>query len=175
MCFILLKKKFRFKKHFMRPFFLFFGCFFLFIFEMSFLSSLPVPLRYIPWTFFFTLFVMHYVQMPSAGLWLLAKGWMDDYFHLGVIPFEGLLFSLLVLASYLLSKYIFSPRSFYGGIGLFFFNFFLFVFSQMGYLFWIGWRSTEQIHWEVFWSMQGWQFLWLFLLFSLFRFLLKQR
>lgn len=158
----------------MRPLFLFFGCFFLFIFEMSFLSSLPEPFRYIPWTFFFSLFFMHSLQMPSAGLWLIAKGWIDDYFHLGVIPFEGILFSFLVLISYLLSKHVFSPRSFYGGMGLLFLNFFLFVCSQIGYLFLMGWKNSKEIDWGVFWSMQGWQLLWLFVLFLFFRWLLKQ-
>lgn len=149
----------------MTRFLFLFACFiFLFILESSFLSGLPAPFRFVPLLFTVSLFLLHTLRMPVMGGWLLFKGFLDDFWHIGILPFETILFLLLILFTYYLGKNILSHRSFYAVLGCLWINTLLFISFQGIYFGWIHWKEFVPFDGREFFLFALWQFIWVTIL-----------
>jgi len=99
----------------------FFLSFFVFlilaVLEFSFLNSLPPPFFSVPLTFACGLYLFQHLGSKVGLWWLLALGFYLDFYHLGLVFGETLIYGTVVLFVVFLGRNFFTNRSFYGVVG----------------------------------------------------------
>ncbi len=95
---------------------LFSSIFFLtvWMFETSFLSSLPSVFSIIPFVFALSVYLIQYHGMIDGLIWIIFYGLFLQIFHLTTIPLPIVSFTVAGFVSYISAKQLFSNRSFYG-------------------------------------------------------------
>ena len=89
----------------------------LFCFETSFITSLPEPLSYIPLVLAASVFIIQYRGSWIGVCWLAAYGLLLDLFGITSFKPQLILYLLVGLVIWQLSKHIFTNRSLYGILG----------------------------------------------------------
>lgn len=85
-----------------------------FVFETSFLNSLPWFFPSIPFVFGLSVFLIQHYGISDGALWIFGYGLLLDLFHLDGLSFS---FASAIVASaiaILSARHVFSNRSFYG-------------------------------------------------------------
>ena len=88
-----------------------------FLFETSFVASLPSPIRLSPIVFAMAVYLLQHQLSPVGAWWLVAQGVMLDLFQIGSVPFETIPYAGAAIAGILVSRHVFSNRSYYGVAG----------------------------------------------------------
>lgn len=89
----------------------------LVILEFSFFNSLPPPFFSIPLTFACGLYLFQHLGSKVGLWWLLALGVYLDFYRLGLVFGETLIYGATVLFVIFLGRHFFTNRSFYGVVG----------------------------------------------------------
>jgi len=141
----------------------FFASFFLFLLlaavEFSFFNGLPAPFFSIPLIFACGLYLFQHLGSNIGLWWLLALGVYLDFWHLGLIFGETLVYAVTILFVIFLGRRFFTNRSFYGVLGnailslwfLHFVNFGWFFLKTLNEDFSFPWRSSLVfVFWQTF-------------------------
>ncbi|MFH1314857.1 MAG: hypothetical protein ABIH67_00490 [Candidatus Uhrbacteria bacterium] len=106
----------------------------LFCLETSFIASLPKPLSYTPLILASSIFLIQYRSSWIGICWLAGYGLLLDLFGLAMFKPQLLLYSLVGLATWQLSKHLFTNRSLYGILGSGLVAFIMVSFTEIAYL-----------------------------------------
>jgi hypothetical protein len=101
----------------MRVFVSFFVFLILAAIEFSFLNSLPAPFFFIPLIFAASLYLFQHLGSKVGLWWLLALGVYLDFYRLGLVFGETVIYAITVLFVIFLGRRLFTNRSFYGVVG----------------------------------------------------------
>jgi len=89
----------------------------LVVLEFSFLNSLPPPFFSVPLTFACGLYFFQHLGSKVGLWWLLALGFYLDFYSLGLVFGETIIYGVTVLFIVFLGRHFFTNRSFYGVVG----------------------------------------------------------
>ncbi|GEM_PF-1771335 len=106
--------------------------FFLVVFELSFLRSLPFPWMMLPCVFGVSVYLLQHHHIRQAMGWIVGYGVILDLLRQGLVPFETLPLLLGTAAAWFGSKSFFSHRSYYGLLANTFFAFGVLWIVRMG-------------------------------------------
>ncbi len=89
----------------------------VFLFETSFLSSLPFPFNVTPFVFGTGVYLLQHQGLKDGLMWIIGFGLLTHMLHTSIFPFPALAFLVGAMVSYLSARHVFSNRSLYGVIG----------------------------------------------------------
>lgn len=87
------------------------------IIETSLIASLPRPLSFTPLVLAVAVYTIQYRGSQLGIWWLVGYGLYLDIMYTSLLPTETILYLLIGLATFFVSKRIFTNRSLYGIIG----------------------------------------------------------
>ncbi len=149
------------------------GCFFLaaFVFETSFLVSLPLFFSLSPFVFACGVYLIQHHGLLDGFFWILFYGLFIQLFHLHVSPFPLIGYATAAAVCLFTARQVFSNRSLYGVIACGWVGYFLLVLiDAIGRFFQLV-GTHVQGQWSDYFLTQGKIFLVLaFTLFVLFTF-----
>lgn len=90
---------------------------FLMMVESSFVHGLPTPFLYIPLVFACGLYLFQHLNSPIGVWWIFGLGVWLDFWHLGLMPFETIIYAVAALLAVWLGRSLFTNRSLYGVVG----------------------------------------------------------
>ena len=106
-------------------------CFVLvFVFETSFLSSLPSILALTPLVFGLSIYLMQSHGLVDGIFWMGTHGILLEMFHFSIIPFVSIGWVIAGIGSFFLARHVFSNRSFYGSVACALCGFFFLVMTE---------------------------------------------
>lgn len=87
-----------------------------FVFETSFLNSLPWFFPSIPFVFGISVFLIQHYGISDGAVWIFGHGLLLDVLHLDGLSFTSISAVTASFVAVLCARHIFSNRSFYGVI-----------------------------------------------------------
>ncbi|PJA46054.1 hypothetical protein CO174_01125 [Candidatus Uhrbacteria bacterium CG_4_9_14_3_um_filter_50_9] len=85
--------------------------------ELAFISSLPFPFSAAPLVITLSILRLQAQNDPYAIGWIILYGILLDLFRLHTLPFATLAYAIAAVAALIMSRLLFSNRSFYGVLG----------------------------------------------------------
>ncbi len=140
---------------------------FLSLVETSFFASFHGLIRFTPFVFVISVYlVQHHAMKPAAG-WMILHGILLDLSGGSLVPFVTLAYTLTAIVAILSAERLFSNRSFYGVIACTFLSYGTFAVSSLA-LEWIG-AFIQKAHfsWGIFFT-DAWAHLLTMMLFLVF-------
>lgn len=134
----------------------------LIVIETSFFSTLPLPWCFFPLVFSVSIYVYQHESSVVGLWWLLGNGLFLDFWHLGVIPGETIVYALVSIIVIFLSRRLFTNHSLYGALGCAFLSFITLHFFHFLYFLYLNFFDSY-FSWLVFGKQVFYQTLFLFL------------
>lgn len=142
-----------------------------FIFETSFLSSLPWIFGLIPFVFALGIYLIQHQGLSDGFFWIVAYGVLLWLLHLNASPISAFAYPLCAWVGWLSARHIFSNRSFYGVVACGIIGMIPLMIVDAGLLFFSSLSTNGNELWGGFFQYHGWRILLLMLLtLLLFRF-----
>jgi hypothetical protein len=85
--------------------------------ELALVSSLPFPFSTVPVVIIVSVLYLQTYQTPYAVIWIMLFGLILDLLQLHILPFATLAYGLSAGCAFIMSRSLFSNRSFYGVLG----------------------------------------------------------
>jgi len=106
-------------------------CFlFVFMFETSFLSSLPSILSLTPLILGLSIYLLQSYGLIDGFIWMCVYGIFLNTFHFSTIPFVSLAWIMAGIVASVMARHVFSNRSFYGSVACAYCGFFALVLTE---------------------------------------------
>ncbi|HBK34304.1 TPA: hypothetical protein DEP34_02375 [Candidatus Uhrbacteria bacterium] len=127
--------------------------FFLVVFELAFLHSLPFPWMFLPCVFGVSVYVLQHHHVRQAIGWIAGYGLVLDFLRQGLVPCETIPLLLATAAAWFGSQYFFSHRSYYGLLANAFFSFGVLWMARVGVWGIVWFFHPESVLWkEIFFA-----------------------
>jgi len=143
--------------------------FLLVTFECGFIHSLPSPFFYAPLVFVCGVYLYQHLNSLVGAWWIFGLGVWLDFWHLGLVPFETIIYAITALLMIFLGQRFFSNRSLYGIAGNATLSLLFIHFVHLIYFFVVSFNDSLPFLWFSFLGLVFWQiFFQLFLITILF-------
>ena len=103
---------------------------FLSIVETSFFASFHGIIRFTPFVFAVSVYLLQHHSIHSAASWMLIHGLFLDITHISQTPFIFIAYLVAAIVAVMSAEKIFSNRSFYGVMGCVFLSYASFTFME---------------------------------------------
>lgn len=143
----------------------------LMMFECGFVHGLPSPFFYAPLVFACSIYLFQHLNSLIGVWWIFGIGIWLDFWHLGLTPFETLIYAAAALLAVWFGHRLFTNRSLYGVVGNAFLTL-LFVHAAHAIFLLLGLlRGASTFSWWSFFWFVFWQALLLLVIVTILFFL----
>jgi hypothetical protein len=133
-------------------------------FELAFIHSLPEPFLYLPLVFACGVYLFQYLGSSIGAWWIFGLGVFLDFWHLGLLPFETIIYIAAALIMVFLGRRIFTNRSLYGVVCNAILPMLFVQLSHLIYWFFASFNDSLPFPWFNFFTYAFWQIIWLVVL-----------
>ena len=82
--------------------------------EFGFVHGLPKPFLFTPLVFACGVYLYQHLGSPIGVWWIFVLGVFLDFWHLGLVPFESLVYAAAAFLMVFLGRHFFTNHSLYG-------------------------------------------------------------